>query len=943
MLPHDPGFVSGFIGVSIDVAIHHIFHHVSIALRCKEELNSLRDLVMRIEPIIKQIQQYRLALNRKRGIPISQRDINMKASAVNEWLKKLDNLLRKASTMAQECTIARYDLIYRYRTSRRITRLIKVIAQHLESVTLMGWASVLEGLGLIKESIDTANTSTITSEPVASTRIIINEPLIVGQHSALERLEKLVTDAEAHSSVSRIGVVGMGGSGKTLLLKTLFNSQKVRDLFSDGFLLWLTVSQSPSISSLRIELSTQIAIQKKVDPNTNMNIQLSESMQGKRFAMFLDDVWDEGSQLLEELGVLRLIHLSNSKIIVSTRNFRTLLEMGVAKESTIKMGDLIKDDSWRLFSYYAFPYNNGNVPAGIHQEIAKVVCDKCGGLPLAIKAVGRAMAGVTDANEWKFAVQRLPNANSKDEQAVYDRLRLSYDALGSYGVHLQLGFLYLAAASLEDQVIPVESQVILLWMGEGLLGKKKLQDDAGHDPFEMGRIYVDFLADRCLIEPTLTDVDGRVVTFRMHDILRAMAIQIAEKEENFYCGAAMGLKTLKVNEFNFSPCTRIVLNDNNLNAFPESWRAQEISSLLMKRNIEFKEIPEQVIGSMISLKILDLTNTSLQSFPESVGNLKQLVYLNLAYVPIKRLSASFTNLSALQILDLEGSKITELSSDLHKLSTLSYLNLNMCSDLQCLPSSISSLTSLQCLYIGNCRSMTWNTGKKIYQKGASVNHLGSLTQLKTLAFENYGEIVSEGTLGGMVDMETFEFSLTKMERLPADMFNMSKLRKLWLKCSHVVKMDNKFCEFQNLTLLKLWGCSMLEELPALHRLKSLRQLDIVYCTKLKRFPKGFGETGAFLSLEKLSMFELNNLEELPEVEEGAMTSLKIFTIILCEGLKMFPQNYLNFEKLQKVRVYGCRMVLKNLESGKNKEKNRNCNNVYSRDNRLYKTISTSER
>lgn len=61
------------------------------------------------------------------------------------------------------------------------------------------------------------------------------------------------------------------------------------------------------------------------------------------------------------------------------------------------------------------------------------------------------------------------------------------------------------------------------------------------------------------------------------------------------------------------------------------------------------------------------------------------------------------------------------------------------------------------------------------------------------------------------------------------------------------------------------------------------------------------------------MFELNNLEELPEVEEGAMPSLKIFTVILCEGLKMFPQNYLNFEKLQKVRVYGCWMVLKNLE------------------------------
>lgn len=51
MLPRDPGFVSGFIGVSIDVVIHHIFHHVSIALLCKEELNSLTDLVITLQKL----------------------------------------------------------------------------------------------------------------------------------------------------------------------------------------------------------------------------------------------------------------------------------------------------------------------------------------------------------------------------------------------------------------------------------------------------------------------------------------------------------------------------------------------------------------------------------------------------------------------------------------------------------------------------------------------------------------------------------------------------------------------------------------------------------------------------------------------------------------------------------------------------------------------------
>ena len=138
--------------------------------------------------------------------------------------------------------------------------------------------------------------------------IIINEPFIVGQRNALEWLETLLTNAEANPPFSRIGVAGLGGSGKTLLLKALFNSQKVRNLFTDGLFIWLTVSQTPSIPSLQNELKTQIAMQTEADHTININnITLNESMQGKKFVMFLDDVWDHGVEFLEELGVLRVI------------------------------------------------------------------------------------------------------------------------------------------------------------------------------------------------------------------------------------------------------------------------------------------------------------------------------------------------------------------------------------------------------------------------------------------------------------------------------------------------------------------------------------------------------------------------------------------------------------------------------------------------------------
>lgn len=86
------------------------------------------------------------------------------------------------------------------------------------------------------------------------------------------------------------------------------------------------------------------------------------------------------------------------------------------------MKDLSDDESWRLFAHHAFPYNYGNPAAPVGEVAARLVCANCGGLPLAIKAIVRAMAGTADAKEWELAVLRLPNANSQERQAVYDRL-----------------------------------------------------------------------------------------------------------------------------------------------------------------------------------------------------------------------------------------------------------------------------------------------------------------------------------------------------------------------------------------------------------------------------------------------------------------------------------------------------------------------------------------
>jgi len=393
----DPGFVPGLIGVGIQKTIDQIFRHINIALRYRKELTDLKDKLMRIEPIIKEIEHCQLALNQHKDEP----------SAVNKWLKDLQALLEQASRIVHQYTIPTWDIVSRYQSSTKIIDLIADIDKHLTLSPLVHMAQTqlqslkfLEKQKQMNESIEAltssstaASTSQSAHASIATARSkFIHEPLIVGQDKSFASMDKwVIDDVEANST----GVLGKGGSGKTLLLKRLYNSEKVRNHFRDGFLLWLTVSQSPTVTSLTTQLYTQITLQKTVDLSKNVEedgvkIWLNETLQqSSRFALFIDDVWEkDAAELLERLGILRAVtDHSNSKVIVSSRYRSVLLKMGVADKYTITMENLSKDESWKLFAYHAFPYNNRIIPENIDDENAKLVCHKCGGLPLAIKVV----------------------------------------------------------------------------------------------------------------------------------------------------------------------------------------------------------------------------------------------------------------------------------------------------------------------------------------------------------------------------------------------------------------------------------------------------------------------------------------------------------------------------------------------------------------------------
>ncbi|GLJ28788.1 hypothetical protein SUGI_0567570 [Cryptomeria japonica] len=684
----DPGFIPGFVGYAIQLAGDQIIHQINIAIRCRKELDALKVLLPRIQKMNMELQEYRRVLSSGK---VSTSPHHPLPSTVNSWLNELNALLEEASDLAQHCTIPSYlHLCSRNRTSKKIRQLIKNIEEHLATTPSVAFLHQLQQhvanqqvLNQIKERVNFLDLNSGTSGDLFSSTSsaapntkYIEEAIVVGQDSASNALVELIESGQ-HKNVSRFGIVGKGGAGKTLLLKRIFNSNQVQSLFSNDLMLWLTVSQNPSFKDLRNDLVKQIAV--KVDERLkgkeedHVKTWLNEAMKKHKFALFIDDVWETSATLLlEELCVPPSPDHNSNVIIATSRSTSVLSRLGVPPSSLIQMQDLTEDDSWKLFSSHAFPHSDGILPRSIDEETARRVCKECGGLPLTLKVIGHAMAGLSQSNEWEFALQRLQNDGTYSLSGTLSgTLRLSYDALADvagYGISLQLCFLHLAVF-FQGQIIG-SRVVIMYWIGEGLV--------VGTNPFRIGEVYVSLLADRYLIEPVQKDHDGKVILFRVHDVLHDLAHQIAEKENGLF-QAGRGLLEFPADVS--SGHVRISLIENNLTRVPKTLGAPYIRCLLLAWNPSLKEIPKEVIGNMTALRVLDLSGTALRSLPENMGCLKHLVCLRLRSVPIKRLPNSVAALKSLRVLDLDHSDLIQLPVGISMLTSLQLLNVSFCEHL----------------------------------------------------------------------------------------------------------------------------------------------------------------------------------------------------------------------------------------------------------------------
>jgi disease resistance protein RPS2 len=170
--------------------------------------------------------------------------------------------------------------------------------------------------------------------------------------------------------------------------------------------------------------------------------------------------------------------------------------------------------------------------------------------------------------------------------------------------------------------------LVEMWIGEGMVNNRDtslIMDE--------GRRYVKLLVERCLFEYVdgYSYVDGYGMKYiKVHDIVRDMALYIAEKEGKCLFRTSQKLDEFPPAEEVKDDCKRIAIRYYNDTAFlPTDLRCPELRTLILARNEGLREVPNDFLLNLTSLRVLDLSYTRITSLPDSMWQLTQLEFVGL--------------------------------------------------------------------------------------------------------------------------------------------------------------------------------------------------------------------------------------------------------------------------------------------------------------------------
>ncbi|XP_028118501.1 probable disease resistance protein At4g27220 [Camellia sinensis] len=527
-----------------------------------------------------------------------------------------------------------------------------------------------------------------------------------------------IIEALKDDGIHLIGICGMGGIGKTTMAKEV--AKRTKNLFNEFPM--AVVSQEPDLTKVQgcIADMLDLKLDDRESPIARASLLRKRLLlDNKKILVILDDIWEEFD--LEELGFpLEGGSNKSCKILFTSRN-RNMWK-GIQNKRYIQLEVLVGEEPWHLFREKV-----GDCADDLDLlPLAKQIVNECGGLPLALITIGRALTSEHNQHHWNNALQQLrtpclESLSSEVPAKVYQALYFSYNFLQDERAKK---LFLLCCLFPEDYEIPIED---LVRYGIGLRWFE------GIDKVDEVRDRVNVLVDQLRSCYLLLDGDLELlIKIKMHDVVRNVAISIAAKDKHGFM-IIHGAKSRKwPKKPTYELNTSISVISNEIEEFPGGLRCSKLEFLLIRCQNSLLKIPSNFFEGMGELKVLDLRITKdISLLPSSLQFSRNLLALHLDH------SQKFDNISVigkllnLEILTFGESNIEELPEEIGGLVNLKLLDLTRCKLKRIAPSVISALVQLQELYMGGC-GIIWEGEGKEGGENASLREFESLSNLNTL-------------------------------------------------------------------------------------------------------------------------------------------------------------------------------------------------------------------
>jgi Leucine-rich repeat (LRR) protein len=762
-------------------------------------------------------------------------------------------------------------------------------------------------LNLKETAVERSNRRRWTPAPTS----VMNDSHVYGREKDKEAvLELLLREKCSEAGLSVIPIFGMGGIGKTTLAQLVYNDETVQNSFH--LKAWACVSEDFDADRVTKSILQSLTSENCDGKDRNwLQVKLKEKLEGKKFLVVLDDLWNENYHDWTILRAPFLAGAPGSRILITTRNQGVSSTTGTLP--ALHLDVLSNEACLSVFTQHALGASNFSAHPNL-KDIGEKIIEKCKGLPLAAKTLGGLLRTTLDNDKWEGILKSKIWDIPEERSGIVPALMLSYHHLPS---HLKRCFAYCSILPKDYEF--EEEQLVLLWMAEGLIqppeGNKQLED--------LGSQYFRDLLSRSFFQQSST----KKSKFLMHDLINDLAQWVARdicfRMEDRIEGINKRKISKKVRHLSF-------LGDyfdgaKKFKVFFELMCLRTFMPLMLPSMggcYLTHDVPLKLLSKLPCLRVLSLSGYLIVELPNSIGDLKHLRYLDLSHTQIRGLPESTTSLYNLQTLILESCYyLEELPSNLGNLVNLRHLNIHKAIKLEGMPPQIGKLTSLQTLSNlivrkGNCFALK-ELGSLLHLRGTLI--ISRLENAIEPRDASDAKLIEKPDLNELCLEWSAHVDWSKDRASELDVLNVlhpnKSLKELTIKCYGGTEFPTwlKGHSFPYLVLLRIENCKKCTSLPPAGQLPSLKHLFIEGMASVKNVGDEFyggSCSQPFESLETLYFVDMEEWESWSP--NGEFPHLHELSIRNCP--KLLGNLPIHLPSLQNVVIERCEQLVISISS-----------------------------